>query len=425
MGRLETIRIHRLIGILSALFCLLGWVNGSVADQGILIESHEAELQMQQSIVDNYDTIYASFYILREDPSGLRFLAKLRDAAKAGKKVFLIYDGIGAFLSPAMISHLNESGVQVKIYNPPPWVEGGNLLDLASPQKISHRTHDKLFIGFDSTGIKPPAFLSGSRNIGDEYHTEKSGNELSTYLTGKPAKDARAYFERVWRSREAHGAYGSRNRTSLSEKAGLSLDAAKSFAPTTALARNELKEGEAHFSANLIENPWMSSIHTLVQSAERSILVSSPYIILYPELEKVLKRKVKDGLHVNLITNNQVSNDVWIAHSAFITDLPRLLHRGFNLWESLSAKLQHKKVMLIDGKVAYVGSNNFTYRSRFINLESGAIVSNPGMVDQIKKNLEKDLADAKPIKKADLLREPISCAGFLGKLASSMLKSNF
>ncbi len=64
---------------------------------------------------------------------------------------------------------------------------------------------------------------------------------------------------------------------------------------------------------------------------------------------------------------------------------------------SRSAPTIHAKTIVVDGALAYVGSENFTYNSLVNNRELGVILSAPGEVAKITTTITTDFTGATPL----------------------------
>ena len=73
----------------------------------------------------------------------------------------------------------------------------------------------------------------------------------------------------------------------------------------------------------------------------------------------------------------------------------RLLRRGVKIFEYQPTKL-HTKLFVIDDKV-HIGSANFDMRSLYLNLEMMLRVDNAAFADAMRRFVEGEIADSKPI----------------------------
>jgi cardiolipin synthase len=62
----------------------------------------------------------------------------------------------------------------------------------------------------------------------------------------------------------------------------------------------------------------------------------------------------------------------------------------------------HQKVMLVDDRLATVGTANFDNRSFRLNFELTLLFDDPGFARQVEAMLERDFADAKPVTMAEV-----------------------
>src|SRR5690606_6002869 len=100
--------------------------------------------------------ILLEYYIVRDDRIGQRLRERLEAKARAGIKVYFLYDEIGSFqLSRAYIRSLTEAGVDIRSFH--------STKGRRNRFQINFRNHRKI------TVVDGRLAIVGGINIGDEY----------------------------------------------------------------------------------------------------------------------------------------------------------------------------------------------------------------------------------------------------------------
>ncbi len=118
-------------------------------------------------------------------------------------------------------------------------------------------------------------------------------------------------------------------------------------------------------------DPLYEGIVAALQEARQSIWIVTPYFIPDEVLWRTLMIKARAGVQVTLIvparSNHRITD---YARRHYLRGLrragARVLHFG--------PGMNHSKVLLVDDRVALLGSANFDLRSLFVNFEIGLFV---------------------------------------------------
>ena len=128
----------------------------------------------------------------------------------------------------------------------------------------------------------------------------------------------------------------------------------------------------------------------LVDGAQRSIFVASPYIT-FPFYER-LRAATRRGVSVTMITPAE-NNWRWFANYARLesarSEIDLRLFQG---------GMSHLKAMLIDDEYLIAGSSNFDYLSYRIHQELIAVFTDPAIIADFRQRVViADLANSKPV----------------------------
>jgi len=105
------------------------------------------------------------------------------------------------------------------------------------------------------------------------------------------------------------------------------------------------------------------------------------------------------------MTNSLGATDEPVVHLGYSRYREEMLRRGIDLYELSSSRVKrnsrmfhfgeslgrlHAKLVVIDGKRAYIGSMNFDPRSATINTELGAVIDSPQLARELKRVIDLD-----------------------------------
>ncbi|MBI5276342.1 MAG: phospholipase D family protein [Burkholderiales bacterium] len=154
---------------------------------------------------------------------------------------------------------------------------------------------------------------------------------------------------------------------------------------------------------------------SLMQAAQREVLIVSPYVVPGPRMMQVYRQLRERGVRVRMLTNSMASNDAPAAHAGYLRYRKDLLAAGVELHEmradpqavqvlsgsgvagSKSAKSRaslHTKAVIIDGRLAVIGSMNLDLRSQKQNSEAALVIRSAALCSEVARDVEATLASA-------------------------------
>ncbi len=163
-----------------------------------------------------------------------------------------------------------------------------------------------------------------------------------------------------------------------------------------------------------------------LETARESVAMQTPYLVLSGKARELLKelRRQRPGLRVQIATNSFASTDNLYAYSAnyrlrnrYVEDLqlevhefmpkPAELREILPRYEALARWSEaqrragkavrepflcvHAKSLVIDGRVAFVGSYNLDPRSERLNTEVGLLIEDETIAREIRAEIERDI----------------------------------
>lgn len=367
-------------------------------------------------------------YIWQADLTGIYLGQQLLESADRGVRVRLLLDDLDARAQndgfAAVAAHPN---IEVRMFNP--WVTRQGTLRLAgegalSFKRINRRMHNKSWI------VDNRVAVVGGRNVGDEYFgagEEMNFIDLDFAMLGPIVRDASAAFDRYWNSASAYP-MEALDPDGVNEEALLKLrKRLEKYTSETgnqryadALRDDEVVKGmivgnwPMQWSSKyrfIVDDPAKimmtkrdarrtpvgSALLPLIEDAETSINIVSPYFVPGKDVTKALIEAAGAGRQVRVLTNSLVANDVAAVHGGYSRYRRPLLEGGVQLWElkpvlgtagssslfgSSGASL-HTKALSTDGESLFVGSYNVDPRSTWLNCEQGVLVEDQTLTEQL------------------------------------------
>lgn len=414
--------------------------GGERARLRLLVDNSNAWATRWRLLAAAERSIDVSYFILKQDVFGAAFLGHLLHKAGEGVQVRILLDAMGTKMSRTprgndyLDALVNTENVQVKLYRP----LFNRYLDaflLLNPATIFASDHDKILI------VDGEWALIGGRNISEEYFSHPEDFSRAFHDADLLLRDRRAVaalsrsFTSEYASEEARSVW--RERVDLlgsAEDLKLAYRAMARWlegAPHTPEVARAIRErgvdwldelyrrprlrGALHASrepefvaatrivdsqARLLApaDPISRALVRLVSSAQREILIQSPYLVLSEEVVEVLASAGKRGVAITVFTNSPVSSDNALSQAFFIEQWPRVLARvpGMRIFVAGDTHNLHSKLAVVDGEVSLVGTYNLDPLSMALNSEVVAVVHSPGFARQVAAKPSALLAEGPP-----------------------------
>ncbi len=300
--------------------------------------------------------------------------------------------------------------------------------------------HDKTAIFDGIVGI------TGGRNMADEYFDfdhDYNFRDRDILLLGAAARDMTENFEEFWESEYA---------VSVDKIMAAKLDAVsvediqahakelhayaadeRNFAPAVRQAIGATSDkfqallqamvwGDMTFISDIPgKNPGdmglggggeaTRQLIAALQSAEKSVLIQSPYLVMPEGGIELFRQLIEQGVHVRISTNSLASTDNIQAFSGYARQREKLLEAGIEIYEykpypairetllerypSIAENNPvfaiHAKSLVIDDSIAYIGTFNLDPRSANLNTEVGVLARSEQLARQLTESIERDI----------------------------------
>ena len=289
--------------------------------------------------------IHLEYYIVRDDDSGGMLKDILIQKAKEGVQVRFLYDAVGCWsLARPYIDELRNSGVEIIPFGPI------HLPFLNST--FNFRNHRKMIIVDGTIGF------IGGLNIGDEYlglnANYGSWRDTHILVEGEVVRTLQLIFSQDW--------YYSTNQSYLSDAyMGTSQPVLQEPGGVQIIA------GGPDCEWTVIKNLFF----TMINSAEKSIWIASPYFVPDEDVFQALKVAGLSGLDVRILVPK--NPDKWVVFHASRTYFSELLEAGVRIFQ-YNEGFMHSKIVIVDNELASIGSANIDMRSFHLNFEVNALL---------------------------------------------------
>jgi cardiolipin synthase len=303
--------------------------------------SQEAWEGLRKSIEKAEKSIYLEMYIFIDDTPEADYLIDLFCMkAEQGIAVRIILDGFGSFgLSNKSIDKLRASGVELLFF-----------------KKMLRRLHRKFVVIDEKVG-----FLGGV-NI---HKTARLWNDLLVRLEGPILRSIITSFRRTYVS------CGGKDPYILSYHAKPAI-----------LGRTRTWILE-HFPAIRNFRLRDTYIQTIIK-AEHTVTFVTPYFLPHKWLTRLMIETARRGVKVEVIV--PLDTDILFLTTANRYYMSLLAVYGVTFHQTKT--MTHAKVLMIDDKLALLGSNNIDALSFDFNAEIGVFFENEKMIADLRKIVE-------------------------------------
>jgi cardiolipin synthase A/B len=340
----------------------------------LLIDGEETFEAIFSSIRSARSYLLINFYIVKNDRVGARFKDALIDRAKAGVKVYFLYDEIGSSkLSRRYMRELDDAGIVHYSF-------GANR-HWWSRLQLNFRNHRKIVV------VDGKEAFIGGINVGDEYlgRDQRFGKWRDTHLKlkGPSVQAIQLVFLEDW-NWAAAAIPGDLNWSGQAETA----DQIAAIIPT----------GPADPAES-----WQLVVAEAANSAHERLWIASPYFVPDGGVLTALLTAAIRGADVRILIPEKADHLlVWL--SAF-TYFEQAIPFGVKLYRYKRGFL-HQKVLLVDDKLACVGTANLDNRSFRLNFEISGLSPDPAFVDEVSHMLSIDFEHSDLVKVTDFTKRP-------------------
>jgi cardiolipin synthase len=354
----------------------------------LLIDGSATFDALVQTIAGAREHVHLEYYIFEPDRTGRRIRDALIERARAGVHVRLLMDAIGsAHTYESFLAPLRATGAEIAFFH------RFRLRRLWRP-KLNLRSHRKIVIVDGRIGF------TGGINITDEENESLRSDafhDLHLRMEGEAVRWLQLAFVEDWAYASSH----------TPKSAGLWPD----FAPGP-IRTQVLPAGP--------DSPWETIHRTMLSAiygAQKSIWLCTPYFVPGEAARMALTSAALRGVDVRLLVPAHSDSRLVTATARSYFD--ELQTAGIKVFEY--PRMLHMKALLIDERVAILGSSNFDNRSFRLNFELCVLFEDAGVAGDLRRVLARDLDIADEVAVPRPLGFPARLAEASARLLSPLL----
>jgi len=339
----------------------------------LLIDGEETFDNIFETIRSAKKHLCVNFFIVKSDTLGVRFQQALIERARAGVRVFFLFDEFGSYTLPGRyLRELNAAGVECHYF-------GVNRFWWSRLQ-LNFRNHRKIVVADGEVA------LIGGLNVGDEYlgRDARFGGWRDTHLAmrGPVVQAVQLVFLEDW-------FWASNSMPELDWETRLEE-------PDQIAAVIPIGPADPADS-------WQLVVAEAANTSRQRLWIASPYFVPDEGVLTALQAAAIRGVDVRILIPERADHLlVWLsAFSYFDQSIPY----GVRIFRYRRGFL-HQKVMLVDHRLAAVGSANLDNRSFRLNFEITGFSPDPAFVDEVARMLEADFEASVEARVKDFSAKP-------------------
>ncbi|HEX8561023.1 MAG TPA: phospholipase D-like domain-containing protein [Pyrinomonadaceae bacterium] len=327
----------------------------------LLVDAEQNYPAWLEAIAGARRSINFESFIIHEDDVGREFAAALCEKARAGVRVRVVYDWLGAVgkTSRRFWRNLRDAGVEVRGFNPPRYDEPFGWLN---------RDHRKM-ISVDGRIGFVMGLCVGRDWVGRPEKNIEPWRDTGVEIRGPAVADMEAAFARVWET-----ACGQR-------------------IPPEDLPRHDDIEPGGDVAVRVIATePNTVGLYRLEQlvaaGARKYLWLTDAYFVGTTMYVQALRAAAQDGVDVRLLVPS--ASDIPVVSALSRANYRALLEAGVRVFE-WNGPMIHAKTSVVDGQWARVGSTNLNVASWMGNWELDVTVEDEGFARQMEEMYCRDL----------------------------------
>ncbi len=321
---------------------------------------------MLRSIADAQHTVDLTSYVYWTGEIAMRFAAALAERARAGLRVRVLLDAVGAHsMDSKLLQQMETAGCEVERFRQPGDVKLGEL---------NNRTHRKVLVCDEEV-----AYIGGV-GIAEEWEGDardpSEWRDTHFRLRGPAVDGLRACFVGNW-AETGRVLYDERDRFPEQPQPGSSI------------VQVVQCPSQVGWSA------MNTAVTALLRLSTRTLHLTSAYFVPDERMCAALVDAARRGVQVQVLVPGS-NTDKRIVQVAGEADYETLMDAGVRVWR-FEPTMLHAKVLTVDGIVSCVGSANFDTRSMRLNEEANLIVFDADVTERLDRDLAEDLERSVPV----------------------------
>jgi cardiolipin synthase len=322
------------------------------------------------------ETVNMEVYMFKRGEVADQFIEALADRARAGVRVTVVMDAVGSFGHSRHIARrLRPSGARVEPYQRLMWYR------LA---RLNNRTHRELLV------VDGEVAFVGGAGVADWWMKP---------LHGKP----------VWRDMMARiegpvvTAIQGIAAENYLECCGAILSGEEMYKELPEVGES----GAFVVKSSPADRATASRVlfQTLIEGAQRSVLICTPYFLPDKAFRRALKRVIARGVSITAIVPGPVTDQRFLR-LASRRSYGTLVKAGMRILE-YQPGMTHVKTMVVDDLWSVIGTTNLDNRSFEHNDEMNVAIRDRAIAARLTRDFEADASQSRRVTHADWRRRPI------------------
>lgn len=327
----------------------------------------EARLTWKQMLEDAASAekrLWIENYILEDGEAAEALLEAVKSARARGAEVRIQLDDFGSmYLSREFEKRLQDTGAQLKRYNPVQWLK----LPWVGISRYARRTHRRILI------VDQRLVWTGGIAFSDRWWPAEGGCEIRDAMLrseGELVGQFALAFDELW--------------------SGERLPTPVKYPPA--------RKGEARCMVQHPGRGWRlnGELRRALADARGRAWLSTPYFIPPRKLRRALRYASKAGVDVRLLLPGPRKHDHPAVRFAARRYYLRLLRAGIRIYE-YQPTFQHAKVALLNEAHTVVGSANLDRWSWLHNHEIMVAAHAPVLADRVHAWFEAEFSESEEI----------------------------
>ena len=322
-------------------------------DTNAALEAQKTDLRKAQHF------IFMEYHAIEDSIAWQGIEDILAERAAAGVEVRVFYDDMGSigFVDTAFAKKLQQRGIQCRVFNP--IVPVLNVF-------MNNRDHRKI------TVIDGQVGYTGGYNLADEYfnltHPYGRWKDSGVRLEGNAVRNLTLIFLEMWGTTQKE------------------MPAIEPYLPAIRYTAREAATVLPYADNPLDDKRVGEDVYlNLINSAQRYVYITTPYLILSDEMQRALVLAAQRGVDVRIITPG--IPDKKLIFSVTRSYYARLAAGGVQIYEYTPGFI-HAKQFVADDKAAAVGTINLDYRSLYLHFENGCWFCGCQAVQDVRADFE-------------------------------------
>ena len=305
--------------------------------------------------------VHLQYFIIENDKTGAELIELLKEKAREGVKVRVLYDYVGSFyMRPRVLKQMREAGIDVH-----PFLE---LSLMTFAFRVNWRNHRKIVIIDGKVGYVGGMNIADRYVIGDKKWTPWRDTHLR--ITGEAVAAMQYSFAIDW-------------------------DFTTHELLTSPVVHYAVQPSSSDYMMQMMgsgpTNRWNNISFVFLKAitlAKHNVYIQTPYFLPSDSLLKALQSAALAGVDVRLMIPRK--SDSAMLRLATGSYMKECLLSGIKIY-LYDPTILHSKVVIVDDEFVTTGSTNFDFRSFEHNFEFNALIYSKEFNQKMKDIFEEDM----------------------------------